>query len=194
MRDIFEEIFQGEPIDPIAAARRNTRPMLRRRFYEQVSIEKGEGGHGLRLDERPVRTPARRLLAAPARGIAEALAAEWRTQRDVIDPARMPATRLANSIIDGVADKPAPVAAEVEKYLASDLMFYRAETPDGLIALQSAAWDPLIDWARDALGARFVCTQKLAFVAQPEPALKAAGAAIPRDATFTDDLWRLGAL
>src|SRR5215216_5045082 len=162
MRDIFEDIFQGEPIDPIAAARRNARPTLRQRFYERVSIEEGEGGHGLKLDGRPVRTPARRVLAAPTRGLAEVLAAEWEAQREIIDPARMPATRLANSIIDGVADKTVAVAAEVEKYLASDLVFYRAETPDGLIALQSAAWDPLIDWARDALGARFVCTQKLA--------------------------------
>ena len=194
MRDIFEDIFQGEPIDPIAAARRNARPTLRRRFYERVSIEEGEGGHGLKLDGRPVRTPARRVLAAPTRGLAEVLAAEWEAQREIIDPARMPATRLANSIIDGVADKTVAVAAEVEKYLASDLVFYRAETPDGLIALQSAAWDPLIDWARDALGARFVCTQKLAFIAQTQAALKTAGAAIPHDATNGVDLWRLGAL
>src|SRR4051794_8266455 len=111
MRDIFQEIFHGEPIDPIAAARRNTRPTLRRRFYEQISVEEGEGGHSLKLDGRPVQTPARRLLAAPTRGIAEMLAAEWEAQRDVIEPAKMPATRLAVSIIDGVADKPAAVAA-----------------------------------------------------------------------------------
>ena len=194
MRDIFEDIFAGEPIDPTAASQRNMRPALRRRFYEQVSIEEGEGGHGVQLDGRPVRTPARRLLAAPTRGLAEVLAAEWRAQREVIDPANMPVTRLANSIIDGVADAPAPVAAEVEKYLASDLVFYRAASPEGLVALQSAAWDPLLDWARDALGARFVCTAGLAFVPQPEAALKAARAAIPRDAANTDDLWRLGAL
>jgi chaperone required for assembly of F1-ATPase len=193
MRDIFEDIFQGEPSDPTELARRNMRSPQRQRSYEQVDVAEGEGGHQLLLDGKPVRTPARRLLAVPRLKLAEMLAAEWRAQREIIDPAKMPATRLANSIIDGVADKPEPVAAEVKKYLASDLVFYRAASPEGLVALQSAAWDALIDWARDALGARFVCTQELAFVAQSEAALKAAGAAIPR-ATNRDDVWRLGAL
>jgi chaperone required for assembly of F1-ATPase len=194
MRDIFNGIFSGEPVDPTTASQRNMRPALRRRFYEQVGIEEGRGGHGLKLDGRPVRTPARRLLAAPTRGLAEALAAEWRAQREVIDPANMPVTRLANSIIDGVADAPDPVAAEVEKYLGSDLVFYRATSPEGLVALQSAGWDPVLDWAREALGARFVCTTQMSFVPQPEPALTAARAAIPRDMGNTNDLWRLGAL
>lgn len=189
MRDIFTDIFEGEPVDPTKASQRNMRPVLRKRFYEQVGIAEGEGGYGLTLDGRAVRTPARRLLAAPARGLAEALSAEWRAQGEFVDPANMPATRLANSIIDGVADAPAPVAAEVEKYLGSDLVFYRAETPEGLVAAQSAAWDPVLDWARDALGARFICSAGLTFVRQPETSLAAASAAIPRD-----DPWRLGAL
>jgi len=59
------------------------------------------------------------------------LAEEWRAQREHIDPASMPLTRLANSIIDGVADAAPEVVAEVEKYLASDLIFYRAEARKG---------------------------------------------------------------
>ena len=139
------------------------------------------------LDGRPVKTPARRTLAAPTRALAEALAAEWEAQRDVVDPAKMPLTRLANSIIDGVADTPAAVAAEAEKYLASDLVCYRAEGPDGLVARQAGAWDPVIAWAREALGARFVVGEGMVFVVQPEAALAAARAALPRDP------WRLGA-
>ena len=34
MRDIFDDIFQGQPRDPTAAARRAMRPQLRQRFYE----------------------------------------------------------------------------------------------------------------------------------------------------------------
>ena len=146
MRDIFEDIFENEPIDPVKAARSHLRRPLRRRFYDEVSIAEGEGGHRLLLDGRPVKTPARRTLAAPTPALAEALAAEWRGQRDHVDPAKMPLTRLANSIIDGVADAPDAVAAEVEKYLASDLVFYRAGNSETLVARQSRAWDPLIDW------------------------------------------------
>src|SRR5262245_14969263 len=192
MRDLFEDIFAREPIDPVEAARRAVRPQLRRRFYAGAAITEGEGSFAVALDGRPVKTPARRALAAPHRALAEALAGEWQAQGDFIDPASMPLTRLANTIIDGVADDPAAVAAEVEKYLASDLVCYRAEGPDRLVARQAKAWDPVLEWAREALGARFIPVQGMSFVAQPAPALAAASAAIPRYPPY--DPWRLGAL
>ncbi len=188
MREILEDIFENQPFDPTEAARRTMRPKLRKRFYDKVEVGAEEGGFAIRLDGRPVRTPARRLLAAPNRGLAEALAGEWQAQSDVIDPAVMPLTRLANTIIDGVADQTAEVAAEVAKYLGSDLLFYQADTPAGLVARQSAAWDPIVAWARDDLGARFVLAEGVMPVAQPEAALAAASTAIPADP------WRLGAV
>jgi chaperone required for assembly of F1-ATPase len=192
MRDLLDDMFSNQPLDPNEAARRTMRPQLRRRFYERAVVEEGvEGGKPefrIVLDGRPVKTPARRTLAAPARALAEAIAAEWEAQRDMVDPSKMPLTRLANSIIDGVADAPAEVAAEVEKYLASDLLFYRAEGPDGLVAREAAAWDPVLAWAQEALGARFVLVQGMVHVAQPAQSLGAANAAIPRDH------WRLGAV
>ena len=194
MRDIFDELFKNEPIDPVEAARRSVRPQTRKRFYKEVGVTDGGGAFALTLDGRGVRTPARRPLAAPCHGLAEALAAEWRAQDDFIQPAAMPLTRLANAIIDGVAVAAGPVAAEIGKYLGSDLVFYRASTPEGLVASQKAAWDPLIEWAREALGAHFAVTESLSFVAQPEAALAAARAAIPGSAADPQELWRLGAL
>ncbi len=188
MRDLFEEIFASEPLDPTQAARRAVRPQLRRRFYQHPAVEGGEGEFRVLLDGRPVRTPARRMLAAPTRALAQALAAEWEAQRDLIDPARMPLTRLANTIIDGVAGASAAVAADVERYLACDLVCYRAGAPAGLVARQARAWDPVLAFARDVLGARFVLAEGIVFVAQPAPAVAAAGAAIPREP------WPLGAL
>ena len=82
--------------------------------------------------------PARRVLQAPTRALADALAAEWNAQQELIDPLDMPLTRLANSIIDGVVDAPAAVAAEIEKYLGSDLLFYRAPAPPSLVAQAGA--------------------------------------------------------
>jgi chaperone required for assembly of F1-ATPase len=193
MRDIFEEIFVQGPIDPVKAVRRSARSQLRRRFYKNAHVDNvhedsGDGGFAIRLDGRAVRTPARRILKAPTRGLADALAAEWNAQEELIDPLNMPLTRLANSIIDGVVDAPAAVAAEIEKYFASDLVVYRAAGPQGLVACQAQAWDPLVDWARERLGAGFLLAEGISFVAQPAAALAAARAAIPRDP------WRLGAL
>jgi chaperone required for assembly of F1-ATPase len=188
MRDLFEDLFQGQPLDPTEAARRSMRPQLRKRFYERVGVGESPAGFGILLDGRPVRTPARRTLAAPTRALAQALADEWDAQREVIDPAAMPLTRLANAIIDGVVDAPAPVAEEVAKYLASDLVCYRAGSPSGLVERQARHWDPVLAFAREALGARFVLGEGIAFVPQPEGALAAGRAAIPTEP------WRLGAV
>jgi chaperone required for assembly of F1-ATPase len=185
MRDPFED---APSPDPVEAVRRAQRPVRRPRFYEMAAIAAVAEGHAVRLDGKPVRTPAGRLLAAPALALAQAIAAEWNAQRETIDPAKMPLTRLANVIIDGVSDHPGPVAAEIEKYLATDLVCYRAASPAGLVERQARHWDPILDWAREALGARFSVGEGVIHVAQPEPALAAARAAIP------DDPWRLGAV
>ena len=77
----------------------------------------------------------------------------------------MPLTRLANAVIDAVAERPRPVADEIAKYLGSDLVFYRAEGPEGLVARQTEIWDPVLAFARDALGARFVQVAGVMFAA-----------------------------
>lgn len=188
MRDIFEDIFKGEPLDPVELARRSVRRTLRKRFYESASVVEESSVFAVTLDGKPVRTPARHSLAAPTRELAMAIAAEWNAQAELIDPANMPLTRLANSIIDGVADNPDEVRNDIVKYLGSDLLFYRADGPEGLTERQAAAWDPIVRWAADTLGARFIMVEGVVFAAQPEQAIAAAAKAIP------DNIWRLGAV
>ena len=189
MRDIFTEIFENQPLDPREAARRGARATLRKRFYSQAHVsEAADGGFPLLLDGKPVKTPARRPLAAPTAALAEKIAEEWNAQAALIDPAGMPLTRLANAVIDAVADMPDAVAEEVTKYLGSDLLCYRAAAPEGLVASQIRAWDPVLAWARAATGARFVLAQGVVHVAQPAETIAAMGAKIPADP------WRLGAV
>jgi chaperone required for assembly of F1-ATPase len=185
MRELFDS---GQVENPVEAARRAMRSALRRRFYQAVTIAAGERGHAVLLDGKPVRTPAQHVLAAPVPGLARALAEEWAAQGEHIEPAKMPLTRLANTIIDGVVVSRSQVAAEIRKYLASDLVFYRAETPAALVARQAQRWDPILAWAGQALGANFRRAEGVIHVAQPAAALDAAAAALPQDE------WRLGAL
>jgi chaperone required for assembly of F1-ATPase len=189
MREIFTEIFENQPLDPREAARRGAKPQLRKRFYEHAhTVDKAGEGFPLLLDGKQVKTPARRPLAAPRQALADKLADEWNAQAEVIDPGRMPLTRLANAVIDAVADAPQPVADEVADYLGSDLLSYRAEAPAGLVELQNQRWDPVLAWVRDAFRARFMLAQGVVHVSQPRESIAALRAGIPADP------WRLGAV
>jgi chaperone required for assembly of F1-ATPase len=188
MRDLLGNISDGKPPDPVESARGAMRPQRRRRFYAQADVGACPEGFAVLLDGKPAETPAGGRLAGPNRAVAGAMAAEWNAQGELIELASMSLTRLANTIIDGIVNAPRSVADEVAKYIASDLFLYRAAEPVSLVARQAEFWDPVLAWALEALGARFTPAEGVIFVPQPEPALAAARAAIPRDA------WRLGAV
>ncbi|MGD9540057.1 ATP12 family chaperone protein [Methylocystis sp.] len=158
--------------DPVKAARDPARP-LPKRFYKEAVAGQAEGGYGIFLDGRPVNTPARRPLVAPSLPLAEAIAAEWASQGETIDPATMPLTKLMNTALDGVAAQMDEVEAEVAKYAGSDLICYRAGEPESLAAAQSAVWDPLVGFARDRLGAKLALAEGVMFIEQPQAALDA---------------------
>jgi chaperone required for assembly of F1-ATPase len=148
------------------------------RFYKDVGVAGEHGAFRLLLDGKPVRTPAKGRFVVPTRALAEAIAAEWEAQADRIDPTTMPLTRLANSAIDGVSGREAQVRADIAKYAASDLLCYRAEAPLQLVQRQAAAWNPVLAWARQALGARFHIVEGVMPVAQSEAALRAIARAL----------------
>lgn len=160
------------------------KPILPKRFYKAAGVVETDDGFALALDGRIAKTPARAPLAFPTRALAEAVAAEWEAQAEVVDPVAMPLTRLANSAIDGVAKERDAVAAEIVKYAGSDLVCYRAEGPERLVARQSALWDPVLAFARDDLGARFVLAEGVMFVEQHAGALVAVEHAVPREDPF----------
>ncbi|RXF75190.1 ATP12 family chaperone protein, partial [Hansschlegelia zhihuaiae] len=157
---------------------------LPKRFYKEAQVIVTAEGFAIALDGRHARTPARAPLALPTAALAEAVAEEWRAQGEAIDPSTMPLTRLANVAIDGVAQEAEAVAAEIVKYAGSDLVCYRAEGPERLVARQSELWDPVLAFAREELGARFMLAEGVMFVGQPEETLAAVDRATPRDDPF----------
>jgi chaperone required for assembly of F1-ATPase len=164
--------------DPMRAAQANMRPPPVRRFYKAVELGEAEGRHALMLDGRRARTPGRNPLSAASRALMLEVAAEWERQSETIDPVDMPLTRLLNSAIDGVADTMAETRADILSYAGSDLLCYRAEEPENLVARQAHAFDPVLGWAAESLGARFHVTSGVMHVVQPPEALAAIGAAL----------------
>ncbi len=127
-----------------------------KRFWKETGVVEAQGGWAVTLDDRPLRTPAKAALVVPARAYAEAVAAEWAAQEEVVRPDTMPFTRSANAAIDKVAAQFDEVAGLIAAYAETDLLCYRADGPESLVRRQAAAWDPLLDWAADALDARLL--------------------------------------
>lgn len=175
--DLFNQLLpsHGEPIDPVAMARRDLNKALPKRFYKQARAEFRDGAYVLCLDGKPARTPGRNALALPTQAAGDALAAEWAAQEEFIKPGSMPMTRIANSALDGVVWEMEAVQAEIVKYSGTDLVCYRAADPQALVKAEAEAWDPVLDWARRELGAEFVAARGIAFVNQPDAAIAAIG-------------------
>jgi chaperone required for assembly of F1-ATPase len=164
--------------DPVADAQRLTRPELPKRFYELAKSESVEGGFALRLDRRGAKTPARNSLVVKDKRVAEALAAEWNAVGERIDPAAMPLTKLVNSAIDRVAGEMEAVHGDIVAYAGTDAVCYRADGPESLISAEDAAWNPLLAWAKEALGARFMLAGGVMHVRQDGAALAAIAEAV----------------
>jgi chaperone required for assembly of F1-ATPase len=138
-----------------------------KRFWKEVVVEIEGADWTIKLDGRPVKTPARAPLVVPAPALAEAIADEWRSVEDEIDPRAMPLTGLANAAIDRVAPERQAFADGLGRYAEADLACYRAEGPREFVARQEEQWDALLGWARRRYDVDFVTTSGLMHVAQP---------------------------
>lgn len=184
MRNILEDIEQArldheamlsDP-DPVIRAQKQMLTPLPKRFYKDVTVGAyAEGGFAVLLDGKQVNTPLRNKLVLPTEAAAQIVADEFARQDTYIDPKDMPATRLVNTAIDGVAAETQAVLEEILRFAGTDLLCYRADSPKELVERQRENWDPILDWAA-TLGANFEVTEGLMHVAQPREALAAFGA------------------
>lgn len=175
MRDILNDLEQDPNHDPVRRAQENMRRPLPKRFYTNVTTSGDDGAYKVLLDERVVRTPGGAELVLPTARAAELVAAEYAAQGEHIDPMAMPVTRLVNTAVDGVATDPQVVLEDILRYASTDLLCYRAGSPERLVEQQRQAWDPVLDWIETTLGARFVLAEGVMHVEQPKETLSSLG-------------------
>jgi len=179
MRELFPDPSEAmSHPDPTRRAQIQMQKPLPKRFYTEVSIVEGEGGHAVHLDGRPVKTPAKAALAVPTSRLAELLRDEWANQVEVIDPRTMPVTRLINTAIDGVAVEAQAVFEDILRFSSSDMLCYRAEGPENLVLRQQEQWDPVLDWAASHHGACFELIEGVMPREQPRDATAAFSAVL----------------
>jgi len=125
----------------------------RHKFFKVASLTAREGGYGVTLDGRGLRTPGGAPFVVPSEMLADACAREWDAQQTVIQPHTMPLTRLVNVALDFADANRAELVAHVRSYAATDLIAHRADRPPSLTNRQAKTWDPLIAWAKSELDA-----------------------------------------
>ncbi len=151
-----------------------------RRFWTGVAVIETETGLAITLDGRQLRTPSGTVMELPTRELSERIRQEWSSQGEVVDPATMPFTRLANVAIDRIDGARGEVIDVVAGYAGSDLLCHRAEQPDELVARQRDAWDPVLDWASSELGVQLKIGTGIMPVQQGEESLSLLRAEIRR--------------
>lgn len=142
-----------------------------RRFYKAVTTGPVDGGHAVLLDGRTPKAPGGSPLVLPTPGLAALVAEEWDAQDPHIAMTTMPATRLAWTALEKVGAVREAVAGEVARYAGSDLLCYRADSPQALVREQARAWDPLLDWAAGELDVRLEPTSGIIHRPQPTESL-----------------------
>lgn len=156
----------------------------RRRFWKTAGVLPEADGFAVTLDGKPLRTPAGASLRVPTAAFAAAIAAEWDDLDAEIVPDLLPLTRAANSAIDQVTRQRDAVIDVIAAYGQTDLLCYRADAPEGLVARQAAAWDPWLAWSAAILDAPLVATAGVMHIAQPDSSLAALRSAIAAEDAF----------
>ena len=150
-----------------------------KRPYADVALaQDAEGRHLVLLDGKPLRSPAGTVLSAPARALAEAVAAEWRAQPPRLDLSLAPLTRVLGTAHDRIPPNRAAVEADLAAYAETELVCHRAAHPPELLRRQSMVWQPLLDWFAGAYDAPLTVTTGVLATAQPPASLAAIARAL----------------
>jgi chaperone required for assembly of F1-ATPase len=138
-----------------------------RRFYKAATTTPVEGGWGILLDGKALRSPAKRPFVLPTEALAAAIADEWQAQGEKINPSSMPLMQFAATAIDRLTDNRTALIDEVAGYGGSDLICYRAEEPPSLVRRQEETWQPLVAWVAERYDVALNVTIGIVAVEQP---------------------------
>ena len=156
-----------------------------KRFYKVASVEAAEGGWGVRLDGRAVKTVGGRAQVVPTQGLAQALADEWAAQGEVIEPSSFLYRDMTDYVLDVVAREPAETTRAILPYAQTDTLCYRADPDEALWAHQNRVWEPVLTGAEERYGLRFERVSGIIHRAQPADTLARVEAMVAAKDAFT---------
>lgn len=133
-----------------------------KRFYDKVTTQphppEDPTEHAVLLDGKPVKTPRGGILATPMEQLSTAVAAEWDAQEGRIRPSSMPLTSLISTARDIVPESRERVIDGVLKFIHTDAVCLRPDTPKELVEAQDEACQAVLEILSQS-GAKFVVTR-----------------------------------
>lgn len=139
-----------------------------KRFWKNVHVVFSEAGYLIKLDDKILKTPAKRQMVLPTEALAKKVASEWDEQVEEIDPTTMPFTKSANAALDKVSEQFEEVGSLLGEYGDTDLLYYRADSPPELQKRQKIGWDPIVKWAENTFKVRINCGTGIVYIPQNE--------------------------
>ena len=147
------------------------KPQKLKKFYKKASVKGKKAPFSIALDGMVMKTPLKATLEIPSRALAKAIAGEWNAQEEFVEPNLMYLTKYANTAIDRVETRKDNIVDEIVAFASSDMVCYRANTPQGLVDMQASAWDRVLEWASERHGLNFICVAGIVYASQPEATL-----------------------
>ena len=123
----------------------------KKRTWINTSIELIGPSFAILLDDNYLYTPKKAKVLLPTQKLAQKVADEWKLQKKIINPSKMPYSRLVNSAIDKVNENFDSIVSDLVDYGDTDLVCYRSISPEDLVILQNKHWDPILVWAKNEL-------------------------------------------
>ena len=117
-----------------------------KRFWKNVHVVSSEAGYFVKLDNKILKTPAKKQMLLPTEALAKKVASEWDEQVE-------------------------EVSALLGEYGDTDLLYYRADSPLELKKLQETGWDPIVKWAENTFKVRINCGTGIVYIPQNEQLL-----------------------
>jgi len=110
----------------------------------------------VKINEKPLLTPAKNPLVLHTQALADAIAGEWKASPKY-SPSKMPLTALAYTAIDRIAGEEENIIEAMLVYVDTDTLAYRA-TDKKLEERERNEWDPILAWAKKRFGVTWQVT------------------------------------
>eukprot|EP00045_Choanoeca_perplexa_P004243 m.36412 g.36412 ORF g.36412 m.36412 type:complete len:272 (-) comp12470_c0_seq1:41-856(-) len=141
-----------------------------KRFWKKTTVvEQEDGSHAVMLDHRHLKTPMGKPFKVNSQDLANLVALEWDSQKEIIEPSSMYIASLSNTAIDHPSEMTREQRiAHLLPFFETDTISFREPVNELLMEHQALRWEPFSDWFKEHYKVDLLITQGLTDNQLPE--------------------------